>query len=529
MKTTVRSLTAATALLAFGGAALGNENFAGFQRLATPEAQPTAPAPAPARKTKPAKAAKVAPAPTPDPFGPVESEKLSIANIAPVLLPYFNNGPVFGLPGTVTGDIANRTQVTGDWGGARTELARRGWFVDVYTTSAYQNVTSGGMKTGDSFVQNTQASVNVDLGRAGLSNGGLFHFTLQSRYGAPPDETLAAGSAVPQYVGYVQPGPPLFKNTLASEYFLVQPLSPKVSVVLGKISDVFIPDQTLFGNSYKYYFANFNLNKNPITTAFYNPTAWAALAIATPTKWWTIGGGVLDTESKSSNLATNAFRWVNLYLTSVFTYSVAGLPGQLSPSFNWSNKPKVDLSRPLAPLVAAADEAVGTLSGGPAFVGRPESYKHASWFAIANVSQYLYVKDDPDEVAHKLKSGVPINGVGVFARGGFAPQSSNTITANASVALYGHGMIEGRAYDSFGAGFYYNRISDHIKQSVAALTLNRRIVQDETGVEAFYNFALTPAIRLIPSYQHIWNPLIADVVKGRSHADVFLARVNVAW
>ncbi len=54
-------------------------------------------------------------------------------------------------------------------------------------------------------------------------------------------------------------------------------------------------------------------------------------------------------------------------------------------------------------------------------------------------------------------------------------------------------------------------------------------MQDETGVEAFYNFAITPAIRLIPSYQHIWNPLYADILKGRAHADVFLARVNIAW
>jgi porin len=385
------------------------------------------------------------------------------------------------------------------------------------------------MKTGDSFVQNTQASVNVDLGRAGLTDGGLFHFTLQSRYGAPPDETLSAGASAPQYVGYVQPGPYLYRNTLASEYFLVQPLTPKFSAVLGKISDVFIPDQTLFGNSYKYYFANFNLNKNPITTGFYNPTAWAALAVARPTEWWTIGGGVLDTESKSSNLATDAFKWVNLYLTSVFSYSLGDLPGQFTPSLNWSNKPKVDLSRPLAPVVLATDEVLSTLSGSPAFVGLSSSYKHDSWFAIANASQFLYVKDEPEEIKQKLKSGEPINGFGVFARGGVAPQSSNTITADASVSLFAHGLIEGRGYDSFGAGFYYNRISDHIKDRVAALTANRRILQDETGVEAFYDFALTPAIRLIPSYQHIWNPLLAATLKGRYHADIFLARVTVAW
>src|SRR5258708_5320405 len=98
----------------------------------------------------------------------VPTNYVSLANLAPGLLPFFNNGPVFGLPGTVTGDIWSRTQLLGDWGGERTELARKGFFFDIYSTSYYQNVTSGGLKTGGAFVENTQFSVNVDTGRAGL-------------------------------------------------------------------------------------------------------------------------------------------------------------------------------------------------------------------------------------------------------------------------------------------------------------------------------------------------------------------------
>jgi hypothetical protein len=191
-------------------------------------------------------------------WGPVPTDKASIANLAPVLLPFFNNAPVFGLPGTVTGNFWDQTQVTGDWGGTRTELARRGLFFDLYSTSTYQDVTSGGLKTGTAFLQNTQLSVNVDTGRAGLWSGGLLHFTFQSRYGDSPEQTFTTGSFVPQYYGALLPGPLLFHDVLPSEYFLVQSLTPEVSVVLGKISCLYIPDQTLFGDSYKYYFANFN-------------------------------------------------------------------------------------------------------------------------------------------------------------------------------------------------------------------------------------------------------------------------------
>ena len=61
-----------------------------------------------------------------------------------------------------------------------------------------------------------------------------------------------------------------------------------------EISDVYIPDQTLFGDSYKFYFANFNFNKNPITTNFYNPTAWAVLGVWAPSTQLAFAGGVLD-------------------------------------------------------------------------------------------------------------------------------------------------------------------------------------------------------------------------------------------
>ena len=50
-----------------------------------------------------------------DSWGPVPTGKTSLANLAPALLPYFNNGPVFGLPGTVTGNFWDRTQLSGDW------------------------------------------------------------------------------------------------------------------------------------------------------------------------------------------------------------------------------------------------------------------------------------------------------------------------------------------------------------------------------------------------------------------------------
>jgi hypothetical protein len=51
----------------------------------------------------------------------------------------------------------------------------------------------------------------------------------------------------------------------------------------------------------------------------------------------------------------------------------------------------------------------------------------------------------------------------------------------------------------------------------------------EMGIEIFYDFAITPAIRFIPSYQHIWDPIAAQVSKHENGADVFLSRMTVTF
>src|SRR5260370_35193964 len=83
-----------------------------------------------------------------DPWAPVPTRKASLANESPLLFPYVNNGAVFGLPGTAVGDFWHRTQLTGDWGGARTDLACVGIFLGLCSTGAYAAVTPGGLKTG---------------------------------------------------------------------------------------------------------------------------------------------------------------------------------------------------------------------------------------------------------------------------------------------------------------------------------------------------------------------------------------------
>ena len=473
---------------------------------------------------------KSSPATPADSWGPVPTEKVSLANLAPALLPYFNNGPVFGLPGTEVGDLRHRTQLSGDWGGLRTDLARHGFFFDLYSASAYQNVASGGLKTGSAFIQNTQLSINVDTGRAGLWSGGVFHVTLESRYGSfSPQNTLTVGATAPQYTGLTFPGPFFVHDVLPTEYFLVQALSPKFSVVLGKLNVLNLADPTMFGNSYKEYFANLNFNKNPMALNFYNTTSLAAIGVWTPTKPLTLAAGVFDPNSEANNLATKAFDGVNIYGFAIYSYEIGGLPGRSWAQFNWTNKPKIDLDAPFGQLASGANaEGVGVLLGVPPSQVLPINYRSTSWVTIGNFSQYLYVKDRSGAIPEKLGSGQPLKGIGVFGRIGYAPEETNPITRDASVALIADGLSDRRPIDSFGLGIYHNGISRPLKDDFAHLT-GATAPKNEDGLEVFYDFAITPAIRVIPSYQHIWNPLTAAVVKNERGADVFLVRLSLTW
>ena len=460
---------------------------------------------------------------------PAPTEPVSLATVAPGLLPYFNNGPVFGLAGTVEGDFWHRTQLSGGWNGARTNWVDHGVFLDIYATSAYQNVTSGGLKTGSAFVQNTQLSLNVDTARAGWWSGGLFHFTVQSRYGSSPENTFTVGSVVPQYTGFVQPGPLLSQDTWPSEYFLVQSLTKKFSVVLGVISDIFIPDETLFGDSYKYYFANFNFNKNPLTVNFYRPTAIAALGVWTPTKSVVIAGGPTDPFTRANTLEDAFHSGLNLYVTAVVSYALRGRPGQVSPSFNWSNQRHIDLESPFGPLSRAqVPQAVSALLNIGSPDGLPVNFESNSSFTISNVSQYLSLKEtDVSKVPDKLKSGEPLRGIGLFGRLGYAPKTTNTLDRHASVALFARGLWDSRQYDSFGAGFYYNAFSGEFKDDIRQLTAGTA-VKNEKGLELFYDFAITPAVRAIPGYQYVRDPFTAQIVANHRSANLFLLRFTVA-
>ena len=73
------------------------------------------------------------------------------------------------------------------------------------------------------------------------------------------------------------------------------------------------------------------------------------------------------------------------------------------------------------------------------------------------------------------------------------------------VGLAGANLLEGRENDRWGVGFFHYGVTEPLLAGLGALGFSRR---SEAGVEGFYNFAITPWLRLSADLQIIdpWNP-----------------------
>ena len=137
------------------------------------------------------------------------------------------------VPATWGGDIWSRSRLTGDWGGLRDELGRKGVVFDVDLLLTPQDVMSGGRKTGGVFWGNADFTLNVDTGKLGLWPGGFLRVSADSGFGG--DVFHNPGTTVPISTAALLPGPNDQTTALMGATF-TQFLGTKFGLFLGKIN-----------------------------------------------------------------------------------------------------------------------------------------------------------------------------------------------------------------------------------------------------------------------------------------------------
>ena len=122
------------------------------------------------------------------------------------------------------------------------------------------------------------------------------------------------------------------------------------------------------------------------------------------------------------------------------------------------------------------------------------SLKQGYWFTSYAVQQNL-VQSDAN----------PAVGWGLFTLVTLSDGNPDPVKWSALAGLAGNNLMDGRENDRWGFGFFQYGFSEPLLDGLATLGFSRR---DESGLEAFYNFAITPWLRLSADLQVIdpWNP-----------------------
>lgn len=370
-------------------------------------------------------------------------------------------------------DLCTRTQLTGDWLGARSGLVESGVTVEADATMFYMGVVDGGVQRDFRFAGHNDYVVNMDLGKMGLHEGLFVKLRGEHRYG----ESLAGatGALLPSAVAADLPTVETEHLYLTNVLF-TQMLSEQFGVFFGKL-DTLDGDLNAFAHGRgKTQFSNMAFVASPIVlrTVPYSTLGTGFVILGDE------GTPLFQFSVLSPREATRTSGLGDLYndgATLVGELRVPtqflGRPGHQLVGASWSSRDYVALEQD--PRIILPDVPIARQGG--------------SWSVYWNFDQYLYV--DPADSSR---------GWGVFGRAGLADPETNPIEYFLSFGVGGSSMIRGRDADTFGVGWYYSGTSSELAPDLAMVLGG---IGDGQGVEMYYNIAVTPWLQITPDVQFI--------------------------
>jgi carbohydrate-selective porin OprB len=161
------------------------------------------------------------------------------------------------------GNLLERGAMTGDWEGWRSYFADKGFTLDVDLTQVFQGNLSRGADNNDAFPYGGSYNIQgyFDTGKMGLWPGGFVTVKAEGLYGK--NNNSRAGALMPVNADALFPVPNTRDFTL-TEYKLIQFLTKKFGIILGKIDTLEGGDPNVFADDYKNQFMNVAFLVNPV-------------------------------------------------------------------------------------------------------------------------------------------------------------------------------------------------------------------------------------------------------------------------
>ncbi|MBI5364759.1 MAG: carbohydrate porin [Planctomycetes bacterium] len=389
-----------------------------------------------------------------------------------------------------SGEVASRPYFSGDWGGGREQLARKGWRFEASFTQNLFGVVEGGRDEGWRYGGKLDLFVNADLDRMGVVPGGLVSMHTESRYGNSVNGI--AGSILPVDDTLYFPltdEPDADLGLAITELRYTQFFSKHSAMFLGKFT-VLGGDVNEFAGGHGYEQFVSHAFSNPSVAALINPYSTLGTGLLVlPNSSWTITSALYCSTDSST---TTGFDTLDEGLTWSTTvrgqYRLGDKPGGMSLTGQYGfDNDFVDFSGQFVH------------QGGLSL-----PLTHDTWNAYWNGWQYLHVEEDSDKPIDLSDGRLDRQGLGAFARLGIADDDTNPVDFMASAGFGGRGPFSGRDEDSWGIGYAFANVKE---QAFLTGTL-----LDDGGnrIEAYYSFAVTPAVFLTLDAQQV-DSILAGV------------------
>ena len=379
-----------------------------------------------------------------------------------------------------TGSLPYRLRLTGDWRGNRSALAERGLTFDLFATQFFDTVTSNGQQQQFEYGGKLDYLVGIDSTKLGLWNGLNVNFHAETRYGADVNsiDGLLAPSNLPMNF------PAEGENVTAVTGFKIsQAVSENLQLYVGKINTL---------DEFPLRFSPGLGNNRPGLAGFQNASLVFNSIVARTLPYSTFGVGVAWTQGEEFVLSLTAFdpderatrgigdpfaRGVVFVPDLLWRTRFNGLPGafNLGGTFSTAKYQSVDPAAYLnIPPSLVLDAHFAPVETG-------------SWSLYSNNYQALWV--DPEDGKRSW---------GVFVNLGLSDGNPNPIRYTAACGIAGRSPWEDRKFDTFGLGFFQLGLSSSFIQLAQPILPQ----QNESGVELFYNYAITPWCRLTYDMQY---------------------------
>ncbi len=385
--------------------------------------------------------------------------------------------------------LLTQKSLTDTPGGPKEQLRRLGIDADVWVTQFLQGITAGANDGVSRYGGKLDAFLKVDGEKLGLWRGLRLNAQYEHYIGDninQKDYALVPVNAATAFIA---------RDNYHSALSLIvtQQFSEQLSLSVGKFNTMTLASQTpLIGGGGLETFMNraFALPSTGIGVA--SPGTISDRLIVSPP--YILGGiATLKTELATFTLAfadpRNAAnprvlerpfeRGVGAVGGVTLPTRIAGLRGFHTLRGGYSNARGFDLDD-----IGAVRARLAALVG---------ITRKGFWLASYAVQQYLFqsAKD-------------PAVGWGVFGLATLSDGNPNPVRWSMLAGLAGNNLISGRENDKWGVGYFHYGLTQSFLDGLAENRLYRR---SEGGIEAFYNWAITPWLRLSGDLQIVdpWN------------------------